>query len=186
MIAHVLAPPSGSVEISTPLACVPTHRWTDGQAPSIIPSGTANGSLWSISTGDDQVIVDATAEHAKHPSASAAAVSASPSAPCQRKRARPGEVARPARARQPGHLLRRRGQSTPSGTPGRSAVTLVIVPGSMAGQTRRMRPHFLRGFGLSGSRGQHIHAALERDGMPHCLRALASGPGNNASARLGR
>jgi hypothetical protein len=78
VIAHVLAPPSGSVEISTPLACVPTHRWADGQATSIIPSGTANGSVWSISTGDDQVIVDATAEHAKHPTATAAAMSASP------------------------------------------------------------------------------------------------------------
>jgi hypothetical protein len=78
VIDHVLAPPSGFVEISTPLACVPTHRWTDGQATSISPSGTANGSLWSISAGDDQVIVDATAEQTKHPSASAAAVSASP------------------------------------------------------------------------------------------------------------
>lgn len=78
VIAHVLAPPSGFVEVSTPLGCVPTHRWTDGQSRSIIPSGTANGSLWSIRAGDDQVIVDATAEHAKYPSASAAAVSASP------------------------------------------------------------------------------------------------------------
>jgi hypothetical protein len=78
VIAHVLTPPSGFVEISTPLACVPTHRWTDGQARSINPCGTANGSLWSIGAGDDQVSVDPTAEQAKHPIASAAAVSASP------------------------------------------------------------------------------------------------------------
>ena len=105
VIAQVLAPPSGFVEISTPLACVPTHRWTDGHATSIIPSGSSNGSRWSISAGDDQVIVDATAKPAKHPSASAIAVNASPLGTMPDKRSWPREVAgharRPvARARQ--------------------------------------------------------------------------------------
>ncbi len=78
VIAQALAPPSGCLEISTPPACVPTHRWTDGHARSVIPSGTANGSRWSINAGADQVIDDAAHGPAKHPSASAAPMSASP------------------------------------------------------------------------------------------------------------
>ena len=72
VIAQPREPLSGCLEISTPLACVPTHSRIDGHDRSVIPSGTANGSRWSISPGADQVIDDATAGPAKHPSASAA------------------------------------------------------------------------------------------------------------------
>jgi hypothetical protein len=64
VIAHDSAPAIGFVDISTPLACVPTHRLVDGHDTSVIPSGTANGSRWSINTGADHEIVDATAEPA--------------------------------------------------------------------------------------------------------------------------